>query len=353
MPLTLDTLEAVHAAPFDTLIDVRSPAEYAEDRIPGAISLPALSDAERARVGTIYARQSPFDARKIGAALVARNVAAHLDGPLAGHDGGWKPLLYCWRGGQRSGAFRSILAQIGWRADVIEGGYRSYRRLVVDMLHDRPLPHRLILLDGNTGTAKTDLLHRLSARGVQVVDLEGLAAHRGSLFGAVAAPQPAQKGFESALAHAFTRADPARPVVLEAESSKIGERLLPPALWKAMCAAPRIRLAAPLAARARYLARSYADLTADPAALAATLDRLIPFHGRARVAEWQALAGQGAHDRLAAGLMQAHYDPRYDKARQAHPPHDLARIDLPALEEADLDRAAGRIARIAEAFAPA
>ena len=122
---------------------------------------------------------------------------------MADKPGGWQPLVYCWRGGQRSGSFASILSQIGWRAQTIEGGYRSYRRLVVQAMHEEALPHRLILLDGNTGTAKTELLALLAARGAQVVDLEHLAAHRGSLFGGVEQPQPSQKAFEGALARAW------------------------------------------------------------------------------------------------------------------------------------------------------
>ena len=106
-------------AGFDTIIDVRSPAEFAEDHVPGAINLPVLSDEERARVGTIYVQDSPLKVRKIGAALVARNAAIHIEGPLADMDGGWQPLVYCWRGGQRSGSFASILSQIGWRAEVV------------------------------------------------------------------------------------------------------------------------------------------------------------------------------------------------------------------------------------------
>ena len=140
MPVTLHSLCDLGALPFDQVIDVRSPAEYAEDHLPGAISLPVLSDAERARVGTIYVQEDRFLARKIGAALVARNAAAHIEGPLADRDGGWRPLVYCWRGGQRSGAFTGILQQIGWRAETIAGGYRSYRRLVVAALYDSPFP---------------------------------------------------------------------------------------------------------------------------------------------------------------------------------------------------------------------
>ena len=178
MALSFETLRDLLDHGYDTVIDVRSPAEYAEDHIPGAINLPVLDNEERARVGTIYKQQSPFLARKLGAALVFRNAAAHVEGPLAHHDGAWRPLVYCWRGGQRSGSMTWMLQQIGWRAEVIAGGYRTYRRLVHDILYDTPLPHRLILLDGYTGTAKTEILHHLAGLGTQVLDLEGLAEQR-------------------------------------------------------------------------------------------------------------------------------------------------------------------------------
>ena len=340
MPLAFTTLAQVLTAPFDTVIDVRSPAEYAEDHIPGAISLPALSNAERARVGTIYTQDTPFNARKIGAALVARNVAGHLETALADKPGGWQPLVYCWRGGQRSGSFASILTQIGWRAQVIEGGYRSYRRLVVQAMHDAPLPHRLVLLDGNTGTAKTELLALLAERGAQVVDLEGLAAHRGSLLGGVARPQPSQKAFEGALARAFNALDPARPVVVEAESSKIGSVLIPGSVWRAMRAAPRFQIHAPLAARAAYLARAYADLTEEAALLAERLNKLVPFQGHDRVTHWQNLARDKRFEELASELMAQHYVRRYDKSRKAAQPGEVHELSLDGLQPADLDRAA-------------
>ena len=227
---------------FDDLIDVRSPAEFAEDHVPGAISLPVMSNEERARVGTIYVQESPFLARKIGAAVVARNAAAHIEGPLADRDGGWRPLVYCWRGGQRSGSFATILSQIGWRAETVEGGYRSWRRLVQGALYEGTLPHRLVLLDGLTGTAKTEILHRLDRLGTQVLDLEGLAGHRGSLLGGMPGGQPSQKGFETALATRLAALDPGRPVLAEAESSKVGDLALPPAIWSAMRAAKRIEV---------------------------------------------------------------------------------------------------------------
>ena len=323
MVVVLNSLADVMALRFDDIIDVRAPAEWAEDHIPGAISLPVLDDDERARVGTIYKQVSPFTARKVGAALVAKNAAAHLEGPLADKPGGWQPLVYCWRGGQRSGSFASILSQIGWRVEVVQGGYKSWRRLVVEALYDQAFAHRLVVLDGNTGTAKTEVLALLAARGVQVVDLEGLANHRGSLFGHMG-EQPSQKAFEGRLALALARLDPSRPVVVEAESAKVGECRLPPKLWRAMVTAPRISIEAPRAARAKYLVRAYADLVADVARLDAVVASLAPAHPREVIAEWRAMAAAGAFVDLAEGLMARHYDPRYGKHR--------ARMEVPVTE---------------------
>lgn len=288
MAITLTSLSDLAAHGFDDIIDVRAPAEYAEDHLPGAISLPVLDDAQRAEVGTIYKQVNPFTARKLGAALVAANAARHLQGPLADKPGGWRPLVYCWRGGQRSGSFAMILGQIGWRVETIAGGYKAWRALVVKALYDTPFPCKVVVLDGNTGSAKTEVLGLLAARGVQVLDLEGLARHRGSLFGGLG-PQPSQKAFDCALAMAMSRLDPGRAVVIEAESSKVGECRLPPEIWKAMQRAPRVAIAAPLSARAEYLTRAYGDLIADTEALAAVIDRLRPAHAAERIAEWQAM----------------------------------------------------------------
>lgn len=344
MSITLTTLADLADLPFDQIIDVRSPDEWAEDHVPGAINLPVLDNAERARVGTIYKQESPFKARKLGAALVAQNAARHLMGPLADKDGSYRPLVYCWRGGQRSGSFASILEQIGWRVDVIRGGYKAYRQLVVQAVYDADLPAPAVVLDGNTGTAKTEILGLLAARDVQVIDLEGLARHRGSVFGGRAGGQPSQKAFEGTLAQAIARLDPARPVVMEAESSKIGALILPPTLWKAIIAAPRMTVSAPLAARADYLTRAYADIIADRAALDRLLNILRPLHPAEVVDAWLALAAAGDDRALAADLMARHYDPRYERHRARTAAADIARFDLP-----DLD--AGTLARLADDIA--
>ena len=347
MILTLSSLAEIPALPFDEIIDVRAPLEFAEDHIPGAVNLPVLDDAERARVGTIYVQDSRFRARKIGAALVAQNAARHLQTHLADHPGSWRPLVYCWRGGQRSGSFASILEQIGWRVAVLEGGYQAYRRQVVAALYDTPIAHPFILLDGDTGTAKTALLQRLRSRGVQILDLEALAGHRGSLFGQTAAGQPPQKLFESRLAAALSRLAPDKPVIVEAESSKIGCLNLPKAIWTAMCGAARIRIQAPVAARAAYLVAAYADIIADPVDMARKLDALAPFHSGDRIASWKDKAHRGDFTALARDLITDHYDPRYRKSQSRHRREDLAQLAPADLAPATLDRAADDIARLA------
>ncbi|WP_424974840.1 tRNA 2-selenouridine(34) synthase MnmH [Dinoroseobacter sp. S124A] len=345
MALTLTSLATLQGADFDEIIDVRSPAEYAEDHVPGAVSLPVLSNAERAEVGTVYVQDSPFRARKMGAAMVARNAARHLETHLAGKGGGYRPLVYCWRGGQRSGSFTGILQQVGWRADVLKGGYQSYRRLVQSALYEAAFPCPVLLLDGDTGSGKTDLLNLLPQEGFQVIDLEGLAHHRGSLLGAYADAQPAQKGFESELAAAITALDPARPVVVEAESSKVGRINLPPAIWQAMKSAPRLVLSVPRAARARYLMRSYADLLARPEDLAARLEPFRKLHGHAQVDDWQQMVTEQAFEPLADSLMAVHYDPLYRRNRKAKPGAalDLA-LSQTALDPAEIANTARQVA---------
>lgn len=350
MALEFNTLSELFAHGFDTVIDVRSPAEYAEDHLPGAINLPVLDNEERARVGTIYKQQSPFLARKLGAALVFRNAAHHIETALQGYEGGWRPLVYCWRGGQRSGSFAWMLGQIGWRSESIKGGYQTYRRLVYRALYEGRVPHRMVLLDGYTGTAKTDILHLLTARGVQVLDLEGLAGHRGSLLGEMADPQPSQKAFESALVGRLSRLDPARPVLVEAESSKIGERFLPPALWAGMKAAPRIELSAPVAERAAYLVQAYDDILSDGARLREKLDALRAHRGHEVVDGWFDRIAVGDKPGLTRALMEQHYDPAYDKARRAIGADVMARIATERLDAAGLEDVAARIEQALEGW---
>lgn len=341
MPLTLTCPLDPAFAGFDDIIDVRSPSEFAEDHLPGAINLPVLDDQERARVGTIYKQISPFDARKIGASLVAANAARHIAQVLTDRDGDWKALVYCWRGGQRSGSFATILRQIGWRVDTIEGGYKAWRRLVVDRVQNGPVTAPVVVLDGNTGSAKTAILNRLATRGVQVIDLEGLAGHRGSLFGAMPGGQPGQKMLEGKLAVALEDLDPTRPVLIEAESSRIGERFLPKAIWQSICTAPRIRLEVPLAERAAYSVSDYGEIVENPELLCPIISSLSPLHPAERIELWLNQVKSGDWLSLATGLMRDHYDPRYRKHRERYETQERAVLHLNDLQ--DLDAAAGQV----------
>jgi len=220
---------------YSEIIDVRSPAEYAEDHWPGAINLPVLDDAERAEVGTLYKQVDPFTARKRGASLVAQNIARHLQTHFADKDRDYHPLIYCWRGGQRSASLALVLSQVGWQVTVLQGGYKTYRAWVRRQLQTLPQQFTYRVLCGPTGSGKTLLLHYLHQQGAQVLDLEELACHRGSLLGAEwGRPQPSQKSFESQLVQVFLKWDPAKPVWVEAESAKVGQLHLPPALWQAL-----------------------------------------------------------------------------------------------------------------------
>ncbi|MEX6634426.1 tRNA 2-selenouridine(34) synthase MnmH [Hyphococcus lacteus] len=330
---------------FDTIIDVRSPAEFAQDHIPGAINLPVLNDTERAEVGTLYKQVSRFKARRLGAAYVARNVARHLDTALADKPKNFHPLIYCWRGGMRSNAMATILAQVGWHTGLLSGGYKTWRRSVVTALRDSDAPLPLILLDGQTGTAKSDVLRALN--DVQILDLEHHANHRGSVFGGFFDnPQPDQKLFESLLWYDLQHHDLSKPILVEAESNRIGRCEIPKRIWTAMRAAPRVTLTAPIASRAEYLLTAYADIIVDDLIVQDAISRLRAFHSKETLAKWQAMAEVGAYRDLAAELMRVHYDPLYSRGRKKDAPVTLAHIALPDLSGATIETVAKEIALV-------
>ncbi len=352
MIMQIEDLSPQCVAGYDAVIDVRSPAEFGADHIPGATNLYVLDNEERARVGTIYVQTSRFQARRLGAALVSKNIAHHLETALADKPADFRPLIYCWRGGMRSNAMATVACAIGWRAGVVKDGYKRWRKLVVRGLHDIAAPLNIVLLDGQTGTAKTAILSALAATGTQTIDLEDLANHRGSVFGAHARTgQPGQKLFESKLWDQLRRLDLGRPIIIEAESNMIGKRTLPPRLIKAMRLAPRIEICAPLAARARYLVETYPDIVASADRLKTAIDGLRPFHAKAEIENWLKLAAAGEMTALAEALAKHHYDPRYSRHRKHHNRPAIARIALPDLGRRDIARAAGEIRNIVENLA--
>ena len=302
-------------AEFDEVIDVRSPSEFAEDHVPGAINCPVLDDAERAAIGTMYKQVSPFDAKKRGAALVARNIARHIEEQFAAHGRTWRPLVYCWRGGKRSGAMAHILSEIGWHAAQLEGGYRAYRREILAQLALLPDKYRYRVVCGPTGSAKSRLLQALAAAGAQALDLEDLASHRGSVLGNLPEQaQPAQKMFDSLVWDALRKFDPDRVVYVEAESKKIGQLQVPDALLARMRASPCVLIEASLAERVAFLVDEYGHFLGDPQDLKAKLDCLAGLHSKDTLARWMSQVERGQWDELVADLLQNHYDPAYRRA---------------------------------------
>jgi len=312
---TISCSEAVaDLAGFDSIVDVRSPREFAEDCVPGAINCPVLDDDERALVGTLHNTESAFAARRRGAALVARNIARHLEERFAGKPKSWRPLVYCWRGGQRSAAMVHVLTAVGWPARQLEGGYRAFRRQVMAELESLPPRFRLRVVCGPTGSGKSRLLRHLAACGAQALDLEAIAEHRGSVLGALPSPQPSQKRFETRLWWTLRQFDAARPVFVESESRKVGQLRLPDTLIEHMRSAECVRLQLDIDARVRLLREEYAHFEADVPALLRQLDCLTALHGRERVERWKRLAQAQRWDEMVASLLEEHYDPAYRRS---------------------------------------
>jgi tRNA 2-selenouridine synthase len=296
---------------FDAIIDARSEAEYALDHIPGAINCPVLNDEERIRVGTLYKQTGAFEAKKVGAPIVAHNIARHIETLFADKPRDWRALVYCWRGGNRSGAMVHVLARIGWPVAQLEGGYKTYRAHVSAALEHPPeLNFRVIC--GTTGSGKSRLLETLDGIGAQVLDLEKLAAHRGSVLGHLPnEPQPTQKMFESLVWDTLRGFDPEQPVFVESESKKVGNLRVPGAVMERMRASPCIAVKLSRPNRVRLLMEDYEHFCADPSALNAQLDHLVQLHGREQIDAWQAMANGGEMTELVDQLLVRHYDPAY------------------------------------------
>jgi len=332
---------------FTEIIDVRSPSEFAEDHLPGAINLPVLSDKQRVEVGTLY-NEKPFEARRLGAAMISENIAGHLQTHLAGKDKSYTPLTYCWRGGMRSNALAHVLRSIGWRARLLRGGYKAFRKFVTEdserILAD-PLI-KLVVLAGKTGVAKTHLLHKLREHGAQILDLENLANHKGSVLGlGPGASQPSQKAFESRLWHELSQLDPALPVFIEAESNRIGSLHCPPCLWKKLSESEVISVRMPLARRASFLLQDYPHFTGNPDHLKSLLSRLIKLRGHDQIKAWDELIDSEKWQDFVESVLRDHYDLAYraageEKSNYKAPSQHLELDDFTA---ADLDRAAHRL----------
>lgn len=334
---------------FDEIIDVRSPSEFAEDHVPGAFNLPVLSDDERHEVGLLNAA-SPHDARRLGATLITKNIHHHLATTLADRDNQFAPLIYCWRGNLRSNSLAFIFRAIGWRSRVIEGGYKAWRRYLMDDLESKISPEKpdLVVLGGATGCGKTRLLQELAEQGEQILDLEGLAHHKGSILGNDPEQgQPTQKAFESRLWNAFRTFDPTRPVFTEAESNRIGKLQIPPALWQRLGAGYVVKIAMPLEHRAHFLAHDYHYFIANPPLLKDTLDGLRRLRGHQQVDLWHQQIDQQDWDAFLKSILVDHYDLAYrlPGSDDSIYPAPCFQLDLPSDSDEAFEKAASALAK--------
>lgn len=328
---------------FSAVIDARSESEWGEDRLPGAVNWPSLNDEERKLIGTIYKQVNPFEARKRGAALVSANIARHIEREVIDKPKDWQPLVYCWRGGQRSGALSLVLGQIGFRVSLVEGGYKAFRAAVLATLPALSASLRFQVVCGPTGSGKTRLLHALAAAGAQVLDLEGLASHRSSVLGLVPGqPQPTQKRFDTVVWDTLRGFDPARPVFVESESRKVGNVAVPEPLIAAMRASPCLRLSLSDDERVALLLEDYDFFVRDRALFCDRLAALTELRGKAVVKDWQAKVAAGEFDAVVRDLLARHYDPGYlSSMRRSFQHYDASKLI------AAQDRSMGAMASLA------
>ncbi len=342
-------IDAVDATAFSEVIDVRSPSEFAEDHMPGAINLPVLDDEERRVVGDLYHNTSKFAARRTGAGIIARNASRHLEGHFSGKPTDYRPLIYCWRGGMRSNSLATILASVGWYVRVLEDGYKAYRRSIIDHLavSFSGQAFQVVILAGLTGCGKTAMLHRMRRRGLQILDLEGLANHRGSILGLEpGTTQPHQKWFESCLCAELKTFDPARPIFVESESHRVGELYVPGPLWKQMKASPLVELEADLDGRVAFLIQQYAHFLENRAPLIQRLEALERARGE-KSGRWREMAQNADWELLARSLLVDHYDVAYRKSRKNFLGARLGQVTLDSLDEASFDAGINRVLELA------
>lgn len=319
---------------YDLIIDARSEREYAEDHIPGAINLPVAKNDEYAEVGTMH-RTDKIQAYLIGVAYSLKNISEYLSTVLIDTPKSTKILVYCFRGGKRSRLWFDALDTIGFKVTKLEGGWKGYRRWVNEQLESVPRQFSYNVLSGPTGCGKTRLLTQLSAIGAQVLDLEELATHRGSVIGALPGqPQPTQKYFDSLLLQKLDRFTPDKPVWVEAESKKIGNIRLPDSLLDTMHEKGRIlRLTAPMDQRVILWREDYRHFEEDPEAFVAKLEHLKQFVGNAEIELWNEMARERRMPKLFERIMVAHYDPLYKRSTDRNYSQIEAApvIDLPSL----------------------
>ena len=329
---------------FDTIIDVRSPLEFAEDHIVGAINCPVLSDLERQKVGTIYKKESSFKAKIIGSSLTAKNIAFHIENNFMEKKGSWQPLIYCWRGGQRSKAFSIVLSEVGWRTNQLKGGYKEYRNQVINFLDNIGPKLKITLISGKTGSAKTKILKSIENEGGQILDLEGLANHKGSLLGKIPdLIQPSQKFFESLIFNKIQNLNLKDKIYIEAESSKIGNIHIPKSIWKKMIKSPRIEISANVELRAKFLVSDYDYMCNDPTLINPIIKGLKNRLSKKLFDEWTNLIDKKKWFDLTKSFLENHYDPSYSSNTIKNDRKVIKKITATSLNNSDIKDIAKKI----------
>ena len=346
MAVPIRTVNNWELADVDQIIDVRSPGEFATDHVPGAVNLYVLSDQQHETVGRTY-KKSPFEAKKLGASYVLSNISMHLEQSLRHKSKEFHPLFYCARGGQRSKSFATICAEVGWQCSILEGGYKRYRSQVLSNLETLSEKLKIIIISGRTGTGKTRILEELSRRGENIIDLEHLARHRGSLLGSLPGiQQPQQKLFETSLCNKIMTLELEHPVFIEAESSKIGNVQIPKPFWKAMQNSPQILIKSDRSRRADYLLKNYVSLKKNPEGLF-QLFRLIEKSGLNSVSKkCRKFITEQDWVSLANALLQSHYDKRYDRSINNNKREIIMEFQLPELNQQSFSSVAREISNI-------
>jgi len=330
----------------DEIIDVRAPIEFAEDHIPGAINLPVLNDAERVEVGTDHKQVGGFEARRSGAALITSNISRHLTNHFADKPKSYRPMIYCWRGGQRSMSLGIILSSIGWQAVVLDGGYKTYRRHVLDQLKELPANFQWFPINGLTGSGKTRILHALEEAGHQTLDLEGLANHKGSVLGLDPEnPQPGQKQFESYIHAKLNEFDPSRPIFVEAESKKVGNLHVPEPIWASMTTGKVLRIELPMAERIAFLLEDYGHFLTDADLLRERISLLRERYGAEQITEWEAQIESSSWAEFVESILRVHYDPSYQKSVRY--PEATETFAIPDLSKSTVNELTARLAETA------
>lgn len=334
-PTQPPTIQQLDVEPFldlgqrHLIVDVRTPAEFTKGHIPGAINIPLFSNEERAAIGTTYKQVGRTKAMLQGLELTGpkmRTLVEQVQAATAGET----VLFHCWRGGLRSESVAWLVRLFGYRAYTLRRGYKGFRHYVLATLAQ---PRPILILSGKTGSGKTEILQALHRRGEQVIDLEGLANHKGSSFGALGqAPQPSQQQFENGLAMQWRQLDRQRRVWVEDESRHIGKLSIPLALWQQMQSAPALFIDVPAALRTGFLVEAYGRFPLPR--LKSAIERLEKRLGRQNMRHAIEALETSDLPTCCDILLRHYYDKTYLRSLARRDPATVHRIALDALDPA-------------------